>query len=42
MRGTFVETRPDDGEKYARWYGGVFSSVKKCFITFWVENVENR
>ena len=42
MRGRFVETRPDDGEKYAGWYAGVFSSVKQCFVIVLVENVENR
>ena len=40
MRGTFVETRPDDGEKYARWYGGAFASCKNVFSDFLGENCE--
>ena len=34
LRGMVVETRPDDGEKYAGWYGGVFASFKNVFFDF--------
>ena len=34
MWGRFVETRPDDGEKYAGWYGGAFASCKNVFSGF--------
>ena len=40
MRGTFVETRSDDGEKYAGWYGGVFASCQNVFCDFLGENCE--